>query len=530
MGAPVLNGPFTMPMFRRFVPRRVQPWMYVFMAVTFQVSGGLYLGTLNQMVGETSWMREDLMMCQYANLAGMAIYFPLLFRMKFRFTNKTLLCWAAGGMLACNLLVPHITFLPLLWAVCFVSGVCKIQGTFECMSNIQLWMTPKRDFTVFFPMLHIVILGSMQVSDLAATWLMYHYHWSCMHWFVAGLMLLDLCLLVGLTRHFRVVRKFPLVGIDWLGAVLWALLLLEVAYFFNYGEWYDWWNSPVMRELAAVIVLTAILCIWRMQTIRHPYLEPQMWGYRHLLPVLLLITCVEVFLATEHVLEEAFCGEVMHYAETVAVRLDFPALAGILGGCLFAYWWMHVRRLPYLRLITVGIGALAAYLLCFYFTVSSDIPVSRLYLPVACRGFAYAVLSATFMTCLEELMTFRHFFQALSVFNMLHMVVGGVMGAALYSHGLSYCMADNLSRYGASIDGVAVSRWGVHLPAFVEDFVSRLTEISIKQIYGWTVYACLFLLLLFLLYDAPLRRELKRMPPWHALRKEIARSFGAGKK
>lgn len=114
MGAPVLNGPFTMPMFRRFVPRRVQPWMYVFMAVTFQVSGGLYLGTLNQMVGETSWMREDLMMCQYANLAGMAIYFPLLFRMKFRFTNKTLLCWAAGGMLACNLLVPHITFLPLL--------------------------------------------------------------------------------------------------------------------------------------------------------------------------------------------------------------------------------------------------------------------------------------------------------------------------------------------------------------------------------------------------------------------------------
>lgn len=183
-----------------------------------------------------------------------------------------------------------------------------------------------------------------------------------------------------------------------------------------------------------------------------------------------------------------------------------------------------------MRLITVGIGALAAYLLCFYFTLSADVSLARLYLPVACRGFAYAVLSATFMTCLEELMTFRHFFQALSVFNMLHMVVGGVMGAALYSHGLSYCMADNLSRYGASIDGVAVSRWGVHLPAFVEDFVSRLTEISIKQIYGWTVYACLFLLLLFLLYDAPLRRELKRMPPWHALRKEIARSFGAGKK
>ena len=41
MGAPVLNGPFTMPMFRDFVPRALQPWIYVFMAATFQLSGGV---------------------------------------------------------------------------------------------------------------------------------------------------------------------------------------------------------------------------------------------------------------------------------------------------------------------------------------------------------------------------------------------------------------------------------------------------------------------------------------------------------
>ena len=28
MGAPQLNGPFTMPMFRAFVPRKIQPWIY----------------------------------------------------------------------------------------------------------------------------------------------------------------------------------------------------------------------------------------------------------------------------------------------------------------------------------------------------------------------------------------------------------------------------------------------------------------------------------------------------------------------
>ena len=64
-----------MPMFRSFVPERIRPWIYVFIAFTFQFSGGLYLGTLNQMMGETALMREDLQMCLYANLAGMAIYF-----------------------------------------------------------------------------------------------------------------------------------------------------------------------------------------------------------------------------------------------------------------------------------------------------------------------------------------------------------------------------------------------------------------------------------------------------------------------
>lgn len=45
-----------MPMFRGFVPERIRPWIYVFIAFTFQFSGGLYLGTLNQMMGETALM------------------------------------------------------------------------------------------------------------------------------------------------------------------------------------------------------------------------------------------------------------------------------------------------------------------------------------------------------------------------------------------------------------------------------------------------------------------------------------------
>lgn len=509
-----------MPMFRRFVPRAIQPWIYVLLAFTFQFSGGLYLGTLNQMMGQTTLMREDLLMCLYANLAGMAIWFPLLFRMKFRFTNKTLLATAATGVLACNLIAPHLSVLPLLWAVCFIEGICKIQGTFECMSNIQLWMTPRRDFTVFFPFLHVIILGSMQLSDLLATALMHHFHWTYMHLFMAGVMMADLLVITLCTRHFRMMKKLPLYGIDWLGGFLWALLLLEVAYFLNYGNWYDWWNSPVIRTLAPCILLTLFICIGRSRHIRHPFFEPQMWTYRHLVPVFILITLVEVILAAERVLEETYYEEVMHYHETVSVLPDWMALAGMWAGCLFAWWWMHFRRLSYIRLLTVGIGALVIYLGGWYFTMSAGIHISQLYPYVFCRGFGYAILSATFMVCLEELMSFRHFFQALSVFNMCHMVAGGVLGSALYGEGLSYLVADNLGRYAPRADHLSVHQLAMPIGDYMEQLVHWAMEVSLKQLYGWALYGAILLLLLFLLYDAPVRRELKLMPLWRRLRRE----------
>lgn len=95
-----------MPMFRGGIPERIRPWVYIFIVLTFQFSGGMYLGALNQIMGETSLMREDLLMCLYANLAGMAIYFPLLFRMKFRFTNKTLLMGCSYGCITLQSVSP----------------------------------------------------------------------------------------------------------------------------------------------------------------------------------------------------------------------------------------------------------------------------------------------------------------------------------------------------------------------------------------------------------------------------------------
>ena len=82
-------------------------------------------------------------------------------------------------------------------------------------------------------------------------------------------------------------------------------------------------------------------------------------------------------------------------------------------------------------------------------------------------------------------------------------------------------MSDNISRYGSAADMGALSAESP-VPGFMEEFMRGMMEISIKQIYGWAAYAAVLLFLLFLLYDMPVRRHLKLMPLWRAVRNEAA--------
>ena len=59
----------------------------------------------------------------------------------------------------------------------------------------------------------------------------------------------------------------------------------------------------------------------------------------------------------------------------------------------------------------------------------------------------------------------------------------------------------------------------------MDTFVSQMMEVSIRQIYGWVLYGCSRLLLLFLLYDMPVRRQLKEMPSWKSVGRDVKNSF-----
>ena len=82
------TGPFDIPDVPDFIPRRLKPYLFILFVLIIQFSGGVYLAAATDMVGTTALMQEDILMAGYASLIGMSINFAVMFRIKFRYSNR----------------------------------------------------------------------------------------------------------------------------------------------------------------------------------------------------------------------------------------------------------------------------------------------------------------------------------------------------------------------------------------------------------------------------------------------------------
>lgn len=204
-----------------FVPIPMRFVLFQLIIIVYQFTGGVYISAVSQMSGELSWITEDIMMAGCASLVGLTVTFPLLFRIMFRFTARHILMLVTAVLIIGDWICMASDFVPLVVFVSFICGFFKMIGTFICWSQIQLNITPKRDFAVFFPFLFTFILGCVQLSNIATGYSIYAFDWQAMHRFsIAGLLLLLLIIYFCLRRHFRQGPFIPFKNIDYSGCVL----------------------------------------------------------------------------------------------------------------------------------------------------------------------------------------------------------------------------------------------------------------------------------------------------------------------
>ena len=434
------QGPFRFMNFKEWVPDKYRFWVYILFLCAFQFSNGMYFTAMSQMQGEHSMTMNDVKMMSHAVLIGLTLYFPLAFRLKFCFTNRTSLMIAATGLGVCNLVVPYIDQPFLLVVLGFIAGFFRLYGTFECFSNILPKITPTYNYPVFLTFVFFVVLGVIHVFDAISIQLIYYYDWQHLHALAIGLLLTVILLAGVLMRPFRPMPKMPLLGIDWLGMVLWAIFILSLIFVVQYGHQLDWFHSPYIRMAMGATCLSLGFNIGRMTYIRHPFLEAAAFRVNNLTNLLIAFLCLAILLASKNVLQNTYTGAVLHWDALTLGRLKWFEFFGSAIGAVFSMYALIRLKWSHKLIVFVGFFMILMYVAFMYFIVTPYTDIEKLYLPLMCCGFGHLAIFITLTVYIQATAPFKNYFQVLCILGFIRTGIGSPIGDALYQHGMNGLM------------------------------------------------------------------------------------------
>ena len=521
------QGPFDIPEVSNVIPRRLKPWLFIFFVLIVQFSGGVYLAAASDMVGTTALMQEDILMAGYASLIGMSINFAVMFRIKFRFSTRTQLLAAGAVLLAANIICAHTSSVPVLVVTCLVAGWFRMQATLACNSTIQLWLTPVRDMAVFFCYVYIIVDSVIQLSGIATIYTTFFTQWEYMQWTMTGLLALMMLLVMLLLKPMRGPMFIPLLGIDWIGAVLWGGFMMCFTFICVYGNFYDWWDAAEIRGAALIGLVCMAINLWRATFLHHPYITFRAMRNRNVVRATGVYLVFFTLLATEHVFEHTYAANILGFDETNLIDLNWYVLVGIVAGCGFTYVTFALRKWRYKTMTAIGFALAAIYLAYFYFLIDYGVEKEMLFIPLFFRGAASVIISIVFLTSIVQSgLPFQVFPQALTINGFTGAVMGATLGPAIVGELLRHTMAKNAVLLGAGLTDFNPAAAHIPLGQLYGMVQTQALVVSMKEIYGWLLILALLSLVVIAVSYGPLRPRAV-FPKWKTIRRTLRRMVRA---
>ena len=490
--------PFSIPQIR-FVPEKLKPWLLILFIIIFNCTGGVYLAAVSEMVGSTQLLQEDIMMAGQASLVGMALYFAIMFRTKWAVRPKTALGSCIVVLIAANLICMHTSSVPLLVGVCLVSGFFRMWAIYECNSTIQLWITPKRDMSIWFCYIYLMVNSTIQLTGIAtlsfSVWASWHY----MYWFIIVALVAMFLVVLVCYKGISIMPRLPLLGIDWIGMLLWATTAMSILFVCIYGEHYDWWQSQHICLATALAVATFGMNWWRSTYLRHPYIGFNIFKFPLVLTCVAIILVMDLLLAPSHIFEHALMGSILGYDHLNTLTLNWVSIIGTVIGIVFTWQTFARRKWSYQRMLVIAFSCFAFYLAYFYFRIDYNLPKEALYIPVIARSAGYVMVAVIMLTANARLPFPYTFLHGLSFQNMFSAALAGAIGNAIVGRALKVIMVRNSMLLGTGMDNIELSaphtQFG-ELYGMIQ--VQSLLE-SMKEIYGWLLFVAILCLIVLML-------------------------------
>jgi hypothetical protein len=495
--------------------------------------GGVYSVNSTEMMSGLGIISEHVTFTNFATSIGMAAFCPFLYRLVV-IRREKMMCLAGFSMMYGLSYICAETDSIFLLALCSVlMGFLRMvlmmvnlftlilyAGRIEAYLKIKPGLEPvdgegwdKLDIerSIAQPGIYLFFMILGQLGTSLTAWLAYEYEWQYVYYYMMGMLLVCiLVIFVTMPYHRFQNKRFPINFRQFGNATLFCIPLVCFTYVMVYGKVLDWWDDPTIRMAAITAVLTGALFFYMESTHRSPYYQVGVLKLRTIRMGVLFYFLL-MFLNSSAMFVNVFAGIGMKLDNWQNASLgNWTMLGYFIGGMITIF--LSMKKVHFKYIFAGGFVMLGLAALFMYFEVQTDGLYERMKYPVIIRSTGMMMLYSLIPTYATQRMPYKFLSSWICTMITIRMVIAPSLGAAVYTNALQERQQNYVTRYAQDIDllhpdasasfmstvrgmsyqgkskAEAVNMAAMSVKGRVQ---IQATLVAVKEMAGWTLYACL---------------------------------------
>lgn len=291
--------------------------------------------------------------------------------------------------------------------------------------------------------------------------------------------------------------------------MLWIATCCIVAWIFNFGEHYDWWESREIWCATWLFIIVFALTLIESHYHKNPFISLGAFRYTTTWKVVFVLAGIAVLQASAHVLQPVFMNTVAGYDYFTIVGFNYPEIYGIVIGAVFTYLtlvrWKWRPKIFFFACFLLT----TFYIMATYFLIDPATEAWQFYIPLFAFGMGEVMMEsgATYMICTT--IPFQHTFMNVAIVGFVRCGVGTAAAGAAVERMFAWAMSKTLMLTSSEIadtDGAGMSWFGSY-------FTQQNIMIAVKECLGYLAILGVAMMLIILLarYTPPVTRLLPKM-------------------
>ena len=536
--------------FYNWVPKPVGIIILFVFFLPILTVGGTYSVASTEMMSGLGIISEHIQFANFATSIGMAAFCPFLYRLVVIRRQKMMclagfslmyifsyICAKTDSVFLLALCSIFMGFLRMVLMMVNLFTLIKYAGHIEAYDKITPGNEPTTDEgwdkldierSAAQPAIYLFFMVLGQLGTSLTAWLAFEYEWQYIHYFMMGLLLL--CILITfitMPYHKYTTRRFPINFKQFGNASIFCITLTCITYVLTYGKVLDWYDDPTIQWATVCAIIAGGIFLYIESTQRNPYYQLDVFKLRTIRMGFLFYFLLMV-LNSSAMFVNVFTGIGMKLDNFQNATLGNWSMLGYLIGGI-ATIWLSVKGVHFKYLFAAGFLLLGLSAMFMYFEVQGAGLYERMKYPVIIRSTGMMFLYSLIPTYATQRMPYKYLSSWICTMITVRMVLAPCIGAALYTNVLQERQQHYVTRYAQNVDMLhpeastsftqtvqgmqyqgkskqeAISMAAIFTKGRIQ---VQATLSAVKEMAGWTLYACLFCMIFVLVVRYPKRKLL----------------------